>query len=129
MPETGAAAASSSSSLQNGHPSGSALDRLNQENGAASPSPSSSQIFNADIESLPDAYIATVNREESARKLAKTFKAMPGGAEVKVQAGSNVQAAEKADVVLLWYGLKALSQKPPNNSVRLVVNLRWLRAS
>lgn len=66
------------------------------------PSPDSSQIFDNDLETLPDAYIATVHREESARRLTKTFKTIPGGADVKVQAGRNVDAAKAADVVLLW---------------------------
>lgn len=66
------------------------------------PSPSSSQMFDGDLETLPNAYIATVHREESARRLSKTFKAIPGGASVKVQAGGNVKAVNDADVVLLW---------------------------
>ena len=65
-------------------------------------SPSSSQILIPDLEALPDAYIATVAREESARKLSKTFRSMVGGSAVQVLAGKNVEAAEKADVVLLW---------------------------
>jgi len=71
-------------------------------NGDAIPSPDSSQMFDNDLETLPDAYIATVHREESARRLTKTFKNMPGGSAVKVQAGGNVEAVKQADVVLLW---------------------------
>lgn len=78
----------------------SAAQSANQGN--AIPSPDSSQLFDNDLETLPDAYIATVHREESARRLAKTFKAMPGGAAVKVQAGGNVEAVKQSDVVLLW---------------------------
>lgn len=70
--------------------------------GDAIPSPDSSQLFDNDLETLPDAYIATVHREESARRLTKTFKSIPGGAAVKVQAGGNVEAVKASDVVLLW---------------------------
>lgn len=79
----------------------SAAQSANQGN--AIPSPDSSQLFDNDLETLPDAYIATVHREESARRLAKTFKGMPGGAAVKVQAGGNVEAVKQSDVVLLWW--------------------------
>jgi pyrroline-5-carboxylate reductase len=90
---------SSSSSSSNG--SGSGVKSL--ANGAsAPPSPGSSQLFDGDLESLPNAYIATVSREESARRLSKTFKALPGGAAVKVQAGNNIEAVSQSDVVLLW---------------------------
>lgn len=78
----------------------SAAQSANQ--GGAIPSPDSSQLFDNDLETLPDAYVATVHREESARRLAKTFKAIPGGAAVKVQAGGNVAAVDGSDVVLLW---------------------------
>jgi pyrroline-5-carboxylate reductase len=70
--------------------------------GDAIPSPDSSQMFDNDLETLPDAYIATVHRQESARRLTKTFKTMPGGSAVKVQAGNNVEAVKQADVILLW---------------------------
>lgn len=70
--------------------------------GDAIPSPDASQIFDNDLETLPDAYIATVHRQESARRLTKTFKTIPGGAAVKVQAGVNVEAVKESDVVLLW---------------------------
>lgn len=77
---------------------------------AALDSPSSSQFLSPDLDALPNAYIATVAREESARKLTKTFKAMVGGAGVKVLAGKNVEAAQQADVVLLW-SVQSIDQK------------------
>lgn len=90
-------------SQSNGSSSGHHAVALNEVvGGTDTPSPGSSQILNPDLDALPDAYIATVAREESARKLSKTFKTMVGGSAVRVLAGKNVEAAEKADVVLLW---------------------------
>ena len=67
-----------------------------------SPTPETSQALNGDLDSLPSAYIATVAREESARRLSKTFKDVSGGGDVQIQAGKNIDAASRADVILLW---------------------------
>jgi len=51
---------------------------------------------------LPKRFIATVNREESAKKLRKYFGSLGGLAStVEVTAGKNVEAAQQADVVIL----------------------------
>lgn len=101
-----AQAAASSTNGVNGHGENgnvaSPISRVAQQVSASEPSPSSSQIFDSDLESLPDAYIATVHREESVRRLTRTFRAVPGGSAVKIQAGKNVEAAAAADVILLW---------------------------
>lgn len=67
------------------------------------PSPADSLTLDPASDSVPNAYIATVAREESVRRLNKTFKNVPGGEAVQVQAGRNIEAVDKADVVLLWY--------------------------
>ncbi|TKA50991.1 hypothetical protein B0A53_05683 [Rhodotorula sp. CCFEE 5036] len=56
-----------------------------------------------DSASLPNRFIATVNRAESARKLRKTFLQLGGvGPSVQVrQASENVQSVAESDVVLL----------------------------
>ena len=101
-----AQAAASPTNGANGHGENgnvaSPISRVAQQVSASEPSPSSSQIFDSDLESLPDAYIATVHREESVRRLTRTFRAVPGGSAVKIQAGKNVEAAAAADVILLW---------------------------
>ena len=63
-----------------------------------------SQIPDAPDEALPSRFIATVGREETGRKLRKTFAAMGRlGAAVEIIAGEgNVEAAKEADVVLVW---------------------------
>ena len=71
-------------------------------NGEGSGSLENSQVLSPDLDYLPNAYIATVAREESARKLTKTFRSMQGGQDVKVLAAKNVEAVQQADVVLLW---------------------------
>ena len=73
-------------------------------NGEGSGSLENSQVLSPDLDYLPNAYIATVAREESARKLTKTFRSMQGGQAVKVLAAKNVEAVQQADVVLLWCG-------------------------
>ena len=56
-----------------------------------------------DSASLPNRFIATVNRAESARKLRKTFLQLGGvGPSVQVrQSSENVQSVAESDVVLL----------------------------
>lgn len=66
--------------------------------------PTSSQFLDAPEDALPSRFIATVGREETGRKLKKTFEALGGlGGLVEVQAGKgNVAAASEADVILVW---------------------------
>lgn len=54
--------------------------------------------------SLPDRFVATVNRAESARKLRKVFLELGGvGPSVQVrQSADNVKSVHESDVVLLW---------------------------
>lgn len=66
--------------------------------------PTASQFLDAPDEALPSRFIATVGREETGRKLRKTFSAMGLlGASVEIKAGEgNVGAVQEADVVLVW---------------------------
>lgn len=64
--------------------------------------PTSSQFLDAPETVLPSRFIATVGREETARKLRKTFAAMGQlGAGVEVVSGGNAESASKADVILV----------------------------
>lgn len=59
---------------------------------------------NANPASLPDRFIATVNRPESMKKLRKTFETLGGGLGSTVsvrQAKENVKSVKESDVVLL----------------------------
>lgn len=73
--------------------------------------PTASQFLDAPDDALPSRFIATVGREETGRKLRKTFEGMGAlGSQVEVQAGKgNVAAAKEADVVLIWYAEVHLS--------------------
>lgn len=66
--------------------------------------PTASQFLDAPDDALPSRFIATVGREETGRKLKKTFEAMGGlGGQVEVQAGKgNVDAVLQSDVILIW---------------------------
>lgn len=65
--------------------------------------PTASLFMDAPEETLPARFIATVGREETARKLKRTFVAMGRlGERVEVTAGGNVEAAREADVILIW---------------------------
>ena len=65
--------------------------------------PTSSQFLDAPENVLPSRFIATVGREETARKLRKTFVAMGQlGAGVEVVSGGNADSVAKADVILVW---------------------------
>jgi pyrroline-5-carboxylate reductase len=66
--------------------------------------PTSSQFLDAPESALPERFIATVGREESARKLKRTFKDMGRlGEAVEVFAGNdNVKAVQQSDVILVW---------------------------
>lgn len=66
--------------------------------------PTASLFLDAPEETLPGRFIATVGREETARKLRKTMTSInPLGANVDVRAGkgANVAAAKEADIVLI----------------------------
>ncbi|OCF35653.1 pyrroline-5-carboxylate reductase [Kwoniella heveanensis CBS 569] len=65
--------------------------------------PTNSQFLDAPEESLPSRFIATTGRQESGRKLKKTFEGMGElGKKVEVRAGEgNVSAVAEADVVLV----------------------------
>lgn len=82
--------------------------RLVHGNNAEPPSgistPTASQFLDAPEDALPSRFIATVGREETGRKLRKTFEGMGGmGAMVEIRAGQgNVVTAEEADVILVW---------------------------
>jgi pyrroline-5-carboxylate reductase len=53
--------------------------------------------------SVPSRFMACVSREESAVKLRKIFSGIgPLGASVEVLASRNLEAVQKADVVILW---------------------------
>lgn len=60
--------------------------------------PSSSVILDPSAASAPSKFIACVSRDESARKLRKTYA---NEARVEVRVRENVQAVQEADVVLL----------------------------
>jgi pyrroline-5-carboxylate reductase len=66
--------------------------------------PTSSFIAEASDAAMPSRFIATVGREETVRKLKRTFKDIGGLAEsVEILAGeeANFQAVSQADVVLV----------------------------
>lgn len=66
--------------------------------------PTASQFLDAPDDALPSRFIATVGREETGRKLKKTFEGMGSlGGLVEVVAGKgNVGAVDAADVILVW---------------------------
>ncbi|KAM0789225.1 hypothetical protein ACM66B_000068 [Microbotryomycetes sp. NB124-2] len=65
--------------------------------------PMGSMILDAKPESLPDRFVATVNRIETVKKLRKTFAQLGGlGPTVEVrQAAENVRSVKESDVILL----------------------------
>lgn len=71
-----------------------------QENGTSTKesTPSSSMTLDASADSVPNKFIACVQREESVRKLRKLWKEQTG---LEVLAGENVAAVSQADVILL----------------------------
>jgi pyrroline-5-carboxylate reductase len=75
-----------------------------QEPASGISTPTASMFLDAPEETLPSRFIATVGREETARKLKKTFAAMGRlGEQVEIKAGGqNVWAAGEADVILVW---------------------------
>lgn len=60
--------------------------------------PSSSMTLDPAADSVPNKFIACVQREESVRKLRKLWKEQT---ELEVLAGENIAAVSQADVILL----------------------------
>jgi pyrroline-5-carboxylate reductase len=86
------------------------LKSPNRPDGGAEPAsgistPTASLFLDAPDETLPSRFITTVGREETGRKLRKTFAAMGRlGEQAEVRTGgNNVSAARDADVILIWY--------------------------
>ncbi|BGP16842.1 hypothetical protein JCM10213_003338 [Rhodosporidiobolus nylandii] len=73
------------------------------ESGPSTPMGSLILDPNSNPRSLPDRFVATVNRAETVKKLRKTFEAIgPLGSMVQVrQSGENVKSVAESDVVLL----------------------------
>ena len=73
--------------------------------------PTSSQFLDAPDSALPERFIATVGREETARKLKRTFKEMGRlGEAVEVLPGTdNVTAVQQSDVILVWWVMSLLT--------------------
>ena len=68
--------------------------------------PTSSFYAEASDAAMPSRFIATVGREETVRRLRKTFRDIGGLAEsVEVLAGDagNLKAVTESDVVLVWW--------------------------
>lgn len=66
--------------------------------------PTASIFLDAPEETLPSKFVATVGREETARKLRKTFaglNTLGASVDVRAGAGANVSAARDADVILI----------------------------
>ncbi|GAA5839162.1 hypothetical protein JCM11251_003693 [Rhodosporidiobolus azoricus] len=74
------------------------------ESGPSTPMGSLILDPNSNPSSLPDRFIATVNRAETVKKLRRTFDALgPLGSTVQVrQSADNVKSVAESDVVLLW---------------------------
>jgi len=71
---------------------------------SGSSTPVTAQILQASDAALPSRFIATVNREESAQKLARTFRSLGEiGEGIEVLVKNNLLAVSQSDVVLLWY--------------------------
>lgn len=66
--------------------------------------PTKAMALEASDDSLPDAFIATVGREETARKLRKTFQtstSLNDMIDIRSGAGANVSAAQESDIILI----------------------------
>lgn len=66
--------------------------------------PTRSMALEASDDSLPDAFIATVGREETSRKLRKTFQtstSLNDMIDIRSGKGANVSAAEESDIILI----------------------------
>lgn len=51
---------------------------------------------------LPDRFIATVSRDESVRKLRKTWQDHPRADRVTITNAGNVDAVKQSEVIILW---------------------------
>ncbi|WWC91128.1 pyrroline-5-carboxylate reductase [Kwoniella dendrophila CBS 6074] len=76
-------------------------DELDAPSGISTPT--GNQFLDAPEESLPSKFITTVGREETGRKLKKTFESLGRfGSDVIVRAGQgNVQTVKESDVILV----------------------------
>lgn len=66
--------------------------------------PKASLFLDAPEETLPKRFVATVGREETARKLAKTFAGINSLGEnvnIRFGAGANVSAVKDSDVIII----------------------------
>ncbi len=83
------------------------------------PGTSTPTVAAGDDPTPPSRFIACVQREESARRLRETFRAVLGGGAVEITVGENVSAVQQSDVVLLWYAritytiLRYIGRHPP----------------
>jgi pyrroline-5-carboxylate reductase len=94
---------SSLETRQAAFPNGSS--KSNDEPPSGISTPTASQFLDAPDAALPSRFIATVGREETGRKLKKTFAGVAGGWGDKVEVragGGNVSAVQEADVVIVW---------------------------
>lgn len=78
--------------------------RLADDSGPSTPMGSLILDPSSNPDSLPDRFIATVNRAESAKKLRRTFSDLGvlGGLVQVRQAADNVKSVQESDVILLW---------------------------
>lgn len=81
-----------------------AAARLADDSGPSTPMGSLILDPSSNPDSLPDRFIATVNRAESAKKLRRTFSDLGvlGGLVQVRQAADNVKSVQESDVILLW---------------------------
>ena len=88
------------------------LESLNQHGGFISNghqkweshTPGTSTPIGAPDATLPDRFLACVNREQTVKRVTQTFHALGGrGTSVEVSMGKNVSAVQASDVILLWY--------------------------
>lgn len=66
--------------------------------------PTRSMALEASDDSLPSSFIATVGREETSRKLRKTFQtstSLNDMIDIRSGAGANVSAAQESDIILI----------------------------
>lgn len=66
--------------------------------------PKASLFLDAPEETLPKRFVATVGREETARKLRKTFagiNSLGENVDVRFGAGANVSAVKESDVIII----------------------------
>lgn len=60
-------------------------------------------LLSASDAAVPSRFLACVSRQESARKLRRTFGDLgPAGQAVEIVVGDNLQAIQESEVVILW---------------------------